>query len=191
MNRKQIAVLQRIIRRETVAWNLHPERPRPGLHPSGEKFVVTDGEICVLLSSPVDGLPEGDRVDSLADIVGRELRLGTHLRLSDKAIAPQFWRNLRHIQRPAKEPNLELSISDDTGQRAAARFKIQLLLDAVGAVGTNPRMDLGYGRFMNDPTLLVRQENWASKGGVGPVALILPMKKDSIQEGELLIGTDD
>lgn len=191
MNKKQIAVLQRIIRRETAAWNLRPDRPHPGLHPSGEKFVVTDGEICVLLSSPVDGIPEGDRVDSLADITERELHLGTHLRLPNETIAPQFWRSLKHTRRPIREPNLELSVSDEAGQKAAARFKVQLLLDAVGAVGANPRMDLGYGRFTNNPTLLVRQAGWASKGGVGPVALVLPMKEGAVQKGGLFIGTDD
>lgn len=90
MTKKQITVLQRIIRRETVVWNLQPNRPQPGLHASGERFVVSDGEICVLLTGPVDGLPEGDRMDSLAGVVERELHLGMHLRLPDAAISPGF-----------------------------------------------------------------------------------------------------
>lgn len=176
MNEKQVAVLQRIIRRETARQEVHPERPRPGLHPSGDKSAITDGEICVFLCHPVDGLPEGDRMDSLANIVERELYLGTHLRLPDTVVAPQFWRNLQTKRSAREQPSLELSAHKQDKQ-VATRFKAQLLLDAVGVVGSSVRMDLEYGRFTNAPTLLVRQLGWAEKDGTGPVVLILPDKE--------------
>ena len=82
MTKKQLAALQRIIDREAsrIAWGKERLKEtdqdamrEAGLHPSRDRFVVTDGNVAVIFRDKPEDVHEAERMDGLYDIMRTEI----------------------------------------------------------------------------------------------------------------------
>lgn len=190
MTQKQLAALRRILDREAAAYRMLSGRPIPGQHPSEDKYAISDGNICVLLSEPLPNFPMGDRVDSLAQIVRNERKGETHYPVPEDQIDRPHWARL--IRQDGGQPHgVELSTSvlrpdqlhfDDAGTvdtptEVMGKFDPQLLVDATDTVGYKPLYFLGFGLFIGHfPSLLIMPPKWTERNCTEPIALVLPMR---------------
>lgn len=190
MTKKQLAALQRILDRETVAYRMLSGRPAPGQHPSEDKFAVSDGDICILLDTPLPNFPMGERVDSLNQIVQNERRSEAHSPVPEGEIDhPRWTRQARHcndqlqgivLSAPIIRPdqlNFEEAGIAETTTEVTGKFDPQLLVDAAEAVGGSPLYFLGYGPFNGHfPSLFVMPPDWTESNCAKPIALVLPLR---------------
>ena len=75
---KQMATLRRIMRREEKTYDPQEMFCRPGVHPCGLDYLITDGQLTVILAHTLENLPMGSRMDSLARVVSREGSSGSY-----------------------------------------------------------------------------------------------------------------
>lgn len=190
MTKKQLAALQRILDREMATYRVLSGRPAPGQHPSESKYAISDGNICILMDTPLPDFPMGERVDSLAQIIRNERKGETHFPVPESQIDRSLWR--RQIIQDSDQPHgVELSapvlrpdqlIFEDAGAAESptevmGKFDPQLLVDAIDAVSGKPLFFLGYGPFNGHfPSLLVMPSDWTESNCAKPIALVLPMR---------------
>lgn len=190
MTEKQIAALQRILAREVVAYRALACRPAPGQHPSGDKYAISDGNICVLLDAPLPELHMSVRADSLTKFVQNERKNGLHFPVSGGQIDRSFWGKQAHqggnrphgveLSAPVLHPE-QLTLDDagtaETPTEVIAEFDPQLLVDAADAVGGSPIFFLGYGPSNEHfPSLLVMPPDYTERNCAEPIALVLPLR---------------
>lgn len=193
MTKKQLAAIQRILAREAAEFQVRPDRPFPGQHPSENKYAVTDGIICVLMDSPVSALPLGEQADTFARIVRNERKSEAHFPVPVNQIDISRWKAQAKKQR-SQTQRIELSapillpeqlrVDDlDAPTVVEGHFDPQLLVDAAEAVGGDPLFFLGYGRFKRHfPSLLVMPPMWLDKSVAesmtqDPIALVLSLRQ--------------
>lgn len=190
MTKKQLAALRRILDREAAAYRALPSRPAPGQHPSGDKYAVSDGNICILSDAPFPDLRMGERVDSLAQIVQNERTGEAHFPVPQTQIDRSYW--AKQIRQGDNHPHgVELSAPvlypdqlhfDDAGAtelptEVIGKFDPQLLVDATDAVGDKPLFFLGFGSFNSRfPSLLVIPPDWTEPNCTKPIVLVLPLR---------------
>lgn len=76
MTKKQIAALSNIIANENARLEERKSAVKPGIHAAWDKWIVTDGISAVLLAEKPDGLPEGEEMRKIYEMVEREVKRG-------------------------------------------------------------------------------------------------------------------
>ena len=191
MTKKQLAALQRILEREVAAYRALSGRPTPGQHPSQDKYAICDGDICILLDTPISDLPMGNRVDSLAKIVWDERKSEAHYPVPEEQIDRSYW--MRQIRRCGDRPHgilisapitrpdqlfLDDAESAETPTEVVGKFAAQLLIDAVDAIGDRQTLVfLGFGPSNSHfPSLLAMPPKWTEHNCTKPIALVFPLR---------------
>ena len=59
LTKKQMATLRRIMKREEKAYDPQEMFCRPGIHPCGLDYLITDGQVSVILNHSPENLPAG------------------------------------------------------------------------------------------------------------------------------------
>lgn len=165
MNKKQTGAVKRVLKRERKNHRRDDLLTKPGLHPGMGIHLVSDGHIAILLEDPLEGVPIGNCMDSLAGNVFRECDRGEHFPLDDAEVNPKLWANLRS-DKGYDLSSVELATSAEDGQVIRGEFSPMCLLDALDAVGDDACFYLGYGGMRrNRLTLLVAPPEGSQSGG--------------------------
>lgn len=139
--KKQLAALQRILNRENEMYDPEKALRRPGLHICGSDYLITDGQISVILAHKLENVPAGSCMDSLARVVRKECDCGNYHLLSDI--------------HPESDP-VELTITDKGKILIRGQFDAQCLRDALDIAGSGATFYLGsLTNPFSSPSLLV------------------------------------
>ncbi len=175
MNKRQINAVQRVLKRERKNHKKDDPFARPGQHPGGGFHLISDGYIAILLDGPLEDVPIGNCMDSLAGNVFKECDRGEHFPLDDEEVNPELWANLRSDKGYDLEV-VELVASAEDGHAIRGEFSPMCLLDALDIVGDDACFYLGYGGMSRKQlTLLVAPPEGSQSGGA-VIARILALR---------------
>lgn len=173
--KKQITAFQDIL-----AW-CPPDRCAPVVHRAtiDDKFVVTDGSVCVILDECPEGLPVDDNGQVFYDFCKAEIDDGDHelaessVTITDcKAVIRQWKEQVRKkVPGTSGRPRIQVS------GKASAQYDARRVLYALTAIGPKARVYIGRrvrGRsylYVPPPSLIV--SNWEVTTSY---AVILPLR---------------
>lgn len=185
MTKKQLAALQRIIKREQAkycddAWEANKFRDdhklvpakQAGAHPSCDHYVVTDGKVAVIFCKKPDGMPVVERMDGLYDAMSADIECSdkSHdhfLALTVTADHIKEWKKLSKDWKAGKTQKtgavpVKLTAETTDGGTVGGFYDPRYVLDAVEAVGPGAMLYIGrYSKFSFYCSLLVFPKNWA------------------------------
>lgn len=170
LTKKQVAALRRIMRREERAYDPLSMFCRPGLHPCGLDYLITDGQLTVILAHSLENISAGSRMDSLARAVSRECDSGSyHL-----------------LESPSLEGNpVELAVTSRGKIQVSGQFDPQDLRDALEIAGSGARLYLGFPpRPSPAPSLLIEPGLKNRERGIQIIRLAA-LKRAHGQEGTI------
>lgn len=179
MLKKQIVALNRILDWERFYRNNNS----CGVHPTGDRYVVTEGHIAILLREKPDGFPEADRQDGILKSIENDRGYGDYT-LAFSATADQI-KEWKRLSKPWKEGKthktgavpVEITAQRDDGNKVSGFFNPLLLVDAAEVVGTGCMFYIGHNTRWNShwPTLLVYPKDWM---GTDPkiMGFVLPLR---------------
>lgn len=142
MTKKQLAALNRIIKREDQKYGVS------GTHPSGKRFAVTDSAMACLFIEPPEGIQESERIDGLEKTVQDFVDntdgfiVESPPSEDDCRRVIQAWRKTPKASRPAL-PRIDVSTVDDFGNTISGTYDARKLLDALEVLGKNRIIYLG------------------------------------------------
>ena len=170
LTKKQMATLRRIMKREEKAYDPQEMFCRPGIHPCGLDYLITDGQVSVILNHSPENLPAGGCMDSLARTISRECSSGSYYLLED----------------PCLEDNpVKLTVTHRGKIQVSGQFDPQCLCDALEIAGSGARLCLGFPpRPSSAPSLLVEPGPKSRERGV-LIIRIAALKQPYGQEGTL------
>ena len=148
MTKKQIAALSNIIANENARLEERKSAVKPGIHAAWDKWIVTDGISAVLLAEKPDGLPEGEEMRKIYEMVEREVKRG------DSVLACTA--TVEKIATP-----VEITARMEDGRAVTGYYNPWYLVNVVEAVGTNALVYIGYSvQFSKFPSLFVYPKDW-------------------------------
>lgn len=179
MLKKQITALNRIL-----DWERFYREDKPcGVHPTGDRYVITEGHVAILLQEKPDGLPEADRQDGILNSIESDRDYGDHtLAFSVTADRIKEWKRLSKPWEEGKTHKtgavpVEITAQCEDGSTVSGFFNPLLLADAAEAVGTGCMVYIGHDTRWNShyPTLLVYPKDWM---GTDPeiMGFVLPLR---------------
>lgn len=195
MTKKQIAALQRMIDREAsrIEWKKqNRKRGDPaveetaGVHPSHEKYIVTDGYVAVIFSEKPAELPEAERMDSLYDMMRNDIHnqdcFNDHfLALTVTAAHISEWKQQAKLWKAGKTHKtgavpVKLIAQKPDGGTVEGFYDPRYLVDAVEAIGPSAMLYIGrYSRNSPFCSLLVYPKNWIEDSD-SKVGYVLPLR---------------
>lgn len=180
MTKKQLAALQRIIDREAsrIAWGKERLKEtdqdsmrEAGLHPSRDRYVVTDGNVAIIFRDKPEGVHEVERMDGLYDIMRTEIEFNDQfydhlLALTVTASRINEWKHMSFAWKAGKTSKtgaipVKLTAQREDGGTLEGFYDPRYVLDAAEAIG--PGAMLYIGRYSkNSPfcSLLVFPRDW-------------------------------
>ena len=165
MNRQQLSAVRRVLKREKKQHKEDDLFTQPGQHPGMGYHLISDGQITILLDSPLKNVPVGSCMDSLAGTIYKECNRGEHFLLDDMNVNPELWTRLRS-DKGYDLGNVELEASTENGDVIRGDFSPVCLLDALEAVGEDACFYLGYGGIgRRRLTLLVAPPEGSTSNG--------------------------
>lgn len=170
VTKKQLAILRRIMRREKRTYDPQKMFCRPGLHPCGLDYLITDGQVSVILNRCPENLPAGGRMDSLACAVSRECSSGGYYLLENPDL---------------EGDPVELTVTHRGRIQVSGQFDPQSLHDAFGIVGSDAKFYLGFPpRPTSAPSLLIEPGLKSRERGI-LIVRVAALKQPCGQEGTL------
>lgn len=159
MTKKQITALNRILARERLRRADEP----CGIHPAGNRYIVTDGVAAILLRDKPEGFPEADRQDTVYKSIQNDREYGDHvLAFTATADMVKNWKQMAREWQGGKSvkdgaPPVEITAQREDGAKVSGFFNPLLLVDAAEAVGTGCMVYIGHNTRLNSywPTLLI------------------------------------
>ena len=149
---KQMATLRRIMRREEKTYDPQKMFCCPGVHPCGLDYLITDGQLTVILAHTLENLPMGSRMDSLARVVSREGSSGSYYLLENPSL---------------EGDPVELTVTHRGKILVSGLFDPQCLRDAMDIAGSGARLCLGFPpRHSAAPSLLIEPGPKSRKRGI-------------------------
>lgn len=177
--KKQITALNRIL-----DWERFYREDKPcGVHPAGDRYIVTEGHIAILLRDKPDGFPDADRQNSILNSIESDRNYGDHI-LAFCVTADQI-KEWKQLSKPWKEGRIhnacavpvEITAQRENGSTVSGFFNPLLLVDTAEAVGTGCMFYIGHNTRWNSywPTLLVYPKDWM---GTDPelMGFVLPLR---------------
>ena len=164
LTKKQLAAMERIMEGETK------QRPHAivGAHPSGERYIITDGYSLIALRSKPDGLSEAPREDTFDELLRKSEDDG-------KFYLVENMPNVAELRKMPGRIKLTAKKSDGSGAVSSV-FDVRLLVNVLEACGTGCLAYLGYAKPFSEQfaSLLV----YPKTGCIDPsvVALLLPCR---------------
>ena len=167
LTKKQMATLRRIMKREEKAYDPQEMFCRPGI-PCGLDYLITDGQVSVILNHSPENLPAGGCMDSLARTISRECSSGSYYLLED----------------PCLEDNpVKLTVTHRGKIQVSGQFDPQCLCDALEIAGSGARFCLGFPpRPSQAPSLLIEPGPKCRERGI-LIVRIAALKQAYRQEG--------
>ena len=197
MTKKQIAALWRIIKREqsmydTAALNANKFRSnhktiapkQAGVHPSLEKYIVTDRCVAVIFSKKPPELPGAERNNGLYEQIQCDISAHRHiLALTVTAAHISEWKRLSKPWRAGNPyrisaPPAQVAAQSPDDRTVVGLYNPCYLIDAVEAIG--PGAMIYIGRSVYDSgvclnTLLIYPQNWMENPD-HEIAYVLPRR---------------
>ncbi len=158
--KKQLAAFQDIL-----AW-CPPDRCAPVVHKAEDKFVVTDGSVCVILDKCPEGLPVDDNGQVFYDFCKAEIDDGDHelaensVTVADCKAAIRQWKEQMRKGGPGTPNKPMIQVNG----KASAQYDARKVLNALTAIGPKARVYIGRRvrghsyLVVPSPTLVV--SNW-------------------------------
>lgn len=194
MTKKQYAALQRIIDREASRIEQQKQSEKldtgvkrsAGVHPSGERHIVTDGIVAVIFQEKPDGVPKAERMDSLWNIMRAEVECSDKytdhfLALTVTSDHISEWKKLSKDWKAGKTHKtgavpVKLTAQDNSGGTVEGFYNPICLVDAVEAIGSGAMFYIGkYSRSSPFCSLLVHPKNWMENDSHA-TGYILPLR---------------
>jgi len=191
MTKKQIAALQRVIDRDAsrIEWKKQNRKEgdpaveeTAGVHPSHEKYVVTDGYVAVIFPEKPSELPEAERNDGLYDMMRGDIVNYDHfLALTVTAAHISEWKQQAKLWKAGKTHKtgaipVKLSAQTLDGRMIEGYYNPCYLLDAVEAIGPGAMIYIGkYSRSSPFCSLLVYPKNWMEDADP-KIGYVLPLR---------------
>lgn len=156
------------MKREEKAYDPQEMFCRPGIHPCGLDYLITDGQVSVILNHSPENLPAGGCMDSLARTISRECSSGSYYLLED----------------PCLEDNpVKLTVTHRGKIQVSGQFDPQCLCDALEIAGSGARFCLGFPpRPSQAPSLLIEPGPKCRERGI-LIVRIAALKQAYRQEG--------
>lgn len=191
ITKKQAAALQRVIDREAS----HIERKKQnrkkgdpavdetaGVHPSHEKYIVTDGYVAIVFPERPAELPEAERNDGLYDLIRNDIYGYNHfLALTVTAAHISEWKQQAKPWKAGKNYKtgatpVKLSAQTFDGGTVEGFYDPRYLVDAVEAIAPGAMIYIGkYSRSSPFCSLLVYPKNWMGNAD-SKVGYVLPLR---------------
>ena len=156
------------MKREEKAYDPQEMFCRPGIRPCGLDYLITDGQVSVILNHSPENLPAGGCMDSLARTISRECSSGSYYLLED----------------PCLEDNpVKLTVTHRGKIQVSGQFDPQCLCDALEIAGSGARFCLGFPpRPSQAPSLLIEPGPKCRERGI-LIVRIAALKQAYRQEG--------
>lgn len=162
MTKKQIAALSNIIANENARLEERKSAVKPGIHAAWDKWIVTDGISAVLLAEKPDGLPEGEEMRKIYEMVEREVKRGDSVLACTATVEKiKEWKALVKPWKQGKDSKtgatpVEITARMEDGRAVTGYYNPWYLVNVVEAVGTNALVYIGYSvQFSKFPSLFV------------------------------------
>lgn len=195
MTKKQIAALQRMIDREAsrIEWKKQNRKEgdpaveeTAGVHPSHEKYIVTDGYVAVIFPEKPAELPEAKRMDSLYDMMRNDIHnhdcFNDHfLALTVTAAHISEWKQQAKLWKAGKTHKtgavpVKLIAQKPDGGTVEGFYDPRYLVDAVEAIGPSAMLYIGrYSRSSPFCSVLVHPKNWM-EDTTPNIGYVLPLR---------------
>ncbi len=194
MTKKQQAALKRIIDREAsrIEWEKQNKKVdigierKAGVHPSGERHIVTDGMVAVIFQEKPDGVPEAERMDELWNFMRREVECSDKytdhfLALTVTADHISEWKKLSKDWKSGKTYKtgavpVKLIAQNNDGGMVDRHYDPRHLVDTVEAIGPGAMIYIGkYSRQSCFCSLLVYPKNWMEDANHS-IGYVLPLR---------------
>lgn len=164
MLKKQIAALNRILDLEQI----YRKDKLCGVHPAGDRYIITEGHVVVLLREKPDGFPEADRQDDVFKQIQNDRDHGDHILASTVTTdIIKEWKRLSKDWKAGKTHKtgtipVEITAQREDGSKVSGSFNPILLVDVAEAVGTGCMFYIGHNTRWNSswPTLFVYHKDW-------------------------------
>lgn len=167
MTKKQIAALSNIIANENARLEERKSAVKPGIHAAWDKWIVTDGISAVLLAEKPDGLPEGEEMRKIYEMVEREVKRGDSVLACTATVEKiKEWKALVKPWKQGKDSKtgatpVEITARMEDGRAVTGYYNPWYLVNVVEAVGTNALVYIGYSvQFSKFPSLFVYPKDW-------------------------------
>jgi hypothetical protein len=140
MTKKQLAALNRIMEREQVRYDRTKPGDTAGVHPSGERFAVTDGSVILLFVEKPEGVPEAEHTDTFEKFVQDylteydEYLVDAPPTVDDCKEVIRNWEKMDQSGKPLL-PRITITAHDDNGEPITSYFNAQLYIDLLESVG--------------------------------------------------------
>lgn len=191
MTKKQIVALQRVIDREAsrIEWKKQNRKEgdpaveeTAGVHPSHEKYVVTDGYVAIIFPEKPSELPEAERNDGLYDMMQGDIVNSDHfLALTVTAVHISEWKQQAKPWKAGKSHKtgaipVKVSVQTPDGGTIEGYYNPCYLLDAVEAIGPGAMIYIGkYSRYSPFCSLLVSPKKWMEDANPN-IGYVLPLR---------------
>lgn len=167
MTKKQLSALQRIVGREQSRRADSKSPEVAGVHPSGERFAVTDGNLVVLFAEEPGNIPEAERADIFDQFVQNFLKdndcwlVANPPTVDDCKKIVREWKKLKTIGKPLIPKITITATHGDKGETTTSCFDARLYIDLLEAVGSYRNIYIGSSRTARVPypCLLVYKRN--------------------------------
>lgn len=149
MTKKQIAALSNIIANENARLEERKSAVKPGIHAAWDKWIVTDGISAVLLAEKPDGLPEGEEMRKIYEMVEREVKRGDSVLACTATVEKiKEWKALVKPWKQGKDSKtgatpVEITARMEDGRAVTGYYNPWYLVNVVEAVGTNALVYIG------------------------------------------------
>lgn len=188
MTKKQLAALQRIVDREAHQIELKKQDgkesiPRiAGVHPSRDRYVVTDGYVAVAFCDKPDGMVDAERMDGLYDLVRKDFEDYDHFRtLTVTADNIKEWKQQAKPWRYGKTEKtgavpVKLSAQNNSGGTVEGFYNPSYLVDVAEAIGPGAMFYIGrYSQHSPFCSLLVFPKDWMENNEYA-IGYVLPIR---------------
>lgn len=182
LTKKQLSALQKIVGREQARYdkialeesrasNKLAQSKVAGVHPSGDRYAITDGVLSVLFQEKPDGVADAERMDLIDQYVqafindGNSQLVETPLSAEDCKKIIAEWKHSKNTIGKLTFPRISLSVTGENDERMVGYFDATLYLNALDVAGTHRNLYLGYSNKIRTPLpcLLIFKQN--GKGG--------------------------
>lgn len=179
MLKKQISALNSILDLERTYRKDNP----CGVHPAGDRYVITEGHEAILFEEKPEGFPEADRQDDIYKVIQNDREYGDHyLAFTVTADMVKDWKRMSKPWKAGKTHKtgavpVEITAQREDGSTVSGFFNPLLLVYAAEAVGTGCMVYIGYNPRQNShwPTMLIYPKDWM---GTDPkiMGFVLPLR---------------
>lgn len=185
LTKKQIAAMERMIDYERYNKEERKLGGGAGLHPSEDKFIITDGMVVVVFNEQPDCLELAEREDFYCKYVDdlmkddRSIRASAVPTIQECKQVIRDWKKMSNLGKPQR-PKVEVSGVDERGNRIVSYFDARLLVNAMEAMGSSFAVFIGRDTQYKLPLPFVtiyREEGRAPYKEVdfnGTKAIVLP-----------------